>query len=105
VDELAPSLRAAGLSVIYLNHGLNTDSHNHSKPAHFEGIEDFPVDTHTLHPVLAECRVIKSEEELRVLQYVNDISSDAHLEVSGDKDTGQIAYEVKNVESDGIIGS
>lgn len=83
VDELAATLKAYGPDVLYLNQGLNTDSGSMAKPATFEGMEEegFKTDTKLLYPSLAECRVIKTPEELRLLQYVNDISSEAHFEV------------------------
>ena len=50
----------------------------------FQGIEKFETDLTTLHPILAECRVIKSSLELQLLQFANDISSEAHVEVCYD---------------------
>lgn len=47
-----------------------------------QGIEKFQKDLNTLHPILTECRVIKSDLELALIQYANDISSEAHVEVS-----------------------
>ena len=44
-------------------------------------MEKFDTDLITLHPILTECRVIKSDLELAVIQYANDISSEAHIEV------------------------
>jgi hypothetical protein len=44
-------------------------------------MEKFDTDLSTLHPILTECRVIKSDLELAVIQYANDISSEAHIEV------------------------
>lgn len=35
-----------------------------------------------MHPILTECRVIKSELEIALIQYANDISSEAHVEVT-----------------------
>ena len=46
-----------------------------------QGIDNFKTDLSTLHPILTECRVIKSKLELDILQYANDISSEAHVEV------------------------
>lgn len=34
-----------------------------------------------LHPIMAECRVLKSDMELALIQFANDISSEAHVEV------------------------
>lgn len=39
------------------------------------------MDLNTLHPILTECRVLKSDMELALIQYANDISSEAHVEV------------------------
>lgn len=45
-------------------------------------MDKFEKDLETLHPVLTECRVIKSELEIALIQYANDISSEAHVEVT-----------------------
>ncbi|KAK3004578.1 hypothetical protein RJ639_018539 [Escallonia herrerae] len=67
--------------LLFLLHGLNTDSNLFSKPAEFEGIEKFEKDLGTLHPILTECRVLKTDTELAVIQFANDISSEAHVEI------------------------
>ncbi|KAK4396938.1 Xaa-Pro dipeptidase [Sesamum angolense] len=87
-DEIAKVLhqtyQGPGKPLLYLLHGLNTDSNNFSKPADFEGIDKFTTDLNALHPVLTECRVIKSGLELALIQYANDISSEAHVEMEQD---------------------
>nr|AKF43196.1 metallopeptidase M24 family protein [Geranium maderense] len=84
-DEIAQVLcdqyGGSGKPLLFLLHGLNTDSDNFSKPAEFQGMEEFETDLTTLHPILTECRVIKSDLELAVIQFANDISSEAHIEV------------------------
>lgn len=45
-------------------------------------MDKFETDLTTLHPILIECRVLKSELELAIIQYANDISSEAHVEVT-----------------------
>lgn len=35
-----------------------------------------------MHPILTECRVLKSDMELALIQFANDISSEAHVEVA-----------------------
>ncbi|KAK3004577.1 hypothetical protein RJ639_018538 [Escallonia herrerae] len=47
---------------------------------YFKGIEKFEKDLGTLHPILTECRVLKTDTELAVIQFANDISSEAHVE-------------------------
>ncbi|KAI4968190.1 hypothetical protein ZWY2020_005302 [Hordeum vulgare] len=85
VDELAQVVRSQfsehGEPLLFLLYGKNTDSGNYSKPASFEGIKKFDTDLSTLHPILTECRVIKSDMELALIQYANDVSSEAHIEV------------------------
>jgi Xaa-Pro dipeptidase len=44
-------------------------------------MEKFDTDLITLHPILTECRVIKSDLELALIRYANDVSSEAHIEV------------------------
>ena len=46
-----------------------------------QGIDNFETDLNALHPILTECRVLKSAFELAVIQFANDISSEAHVEV------------------------
>ncbi|KAG6538860.1 hypothetical protein ZIOFF_004012 [Zingiber officinale] len=88
VDELVQVLHSQsdkqGKPLLFLLYGLNTDSNNFSKPAEIEDIEKFDTDLSTLHPILTECRVIKSKMELDIIQYANDVSSEAHIEL-GDK--------------------
>ncbi|KMS96044.1 hypothetical protein BVRB_002720 [Beta vulgaris subsp. vulgaris] len=83
--------------VLYLLHGLNTDSGNFSKPAEFKGIENFETDLSTLHPILTECRVLKSKLELDVIQYANDISSEAHVEVMRNTKVGMKEYQMESL--------
>jgi Xaa-Pro dipeptidase len=54
-------------------------------------------DYEMLYTELVECRVFKSEAELRVLQYVNDISSDAHLAVMSQVETGMTEYQLESL--------
>jgi Xaa-Pro dipeptidase len=80
VDELEnifQELMGTTKLILVLN-GLNTDSGKESKAAYFDGIEKFHVDKTTLHPIISECRVFKTDLELNVLKYTNKISSEAH---------------------------
>lgn len=82
--------------LLLLLHGLNTDSNKFSKPAEFEGIEKFETDLDTLHPILTECRVLKSDLELAVIQFANDISSEAHVEVMRKARAGMKEYQLES---------
>jgi Xaa-Pro dipeptidase len=96
VDEIEDYLKNTLKSkILYTLHGLNTDSGNYFKPATFAGIEKFRVDNGRLFPLLRECRVIKSEDELNLLRYVNKISSKAHIEVMKKVKPGMMEYQIE----------
>ncbi len=44
-------------------------------------MSEFTVDHELLHPVMSECRVIKTEMELEALRYITKVSADAHMVV------------------------
>ncbi|KAK1285464.1 hypothetical protein QJS10_CPB20g00511 [Acorus calamus] len=100
-DEIVKVLEnysgGAGKPLLFLLHGKNTDSNNFSKPAEFEGMEKFDVDLVTLHPILTECRIFKSELELELIQYANDISSAAHVEVMQRTRAGMKEYQLESI--------
>jgi Xaa-Pro dipeptidase len=95
VDEVAEALRARKASVVLLLSGLNTDSGVVSSPPAFPGLDAFSTDTTALHPHVAECRVIKSDEELRLLGWVNEVSSAAHVEVMRRCRPGLFEYQLE----------
>ncbi|GAB4838938.1 hypothetical protein Ancab_028469 [Ancistrocladus abbreviatus] len=101
VDEMVGVLlneyKGQGKPLLFLLNGLNTDSNNFSKPAEFEGMEYFEKDLDTLHAILTECRVFKSKLELALLQYVNDISSEAHVEVMRNTKVGMKEYQLESM--------
>ncbi|GLJ15128.1 hypothetical protein SUGI_0247420 [Cryptomeria japonica] len=84
-DQMESILRSLAIGnenvLLYLLHGLNTDSNKFSQPATFEGLKTFNTNLEILHPILTECRVIKSDLELNLLRYVSEVSSAAHVEV------------------------
>ncbi|XP_047310161.1 xaa-Pro dipeptidase [Impatiens glandulifera] len=100
-DEIARTLhdqhQGSDRPSLFLLHGLNTDSNNFSKPADFEGIEKFKTDMTTLHPILTECRVSKSEMELALIQFANDISSEAHVKVMRETKVGMKEYQLESI--------
>ncbi|ONK80686.1 uncharacterized protein A4U43_C01F20610 [Asparagus officinalis] len=100
VDEIVQVLHdhfgEAGKPLLFLLYGQNTDSDNFSKPAELEEMENFETDLNTLHPVLTECRVIKSELELDLIQYANDVSSEAHVEVMRKIRPGMKEYQLES---------
>ncbi|KAL5211379.1 hypothetical protein ABZP36_022226 [Zizania latifolia] len=101
VDEIAQVLQdrfgVHGKPLLLVLYGKNTDSGNYSKPASFEGMEKFDSDSSTLHPILTECRVIKSDMELALIQYANDVSSEAHIEVMRQARPGMKEYQLESI--------
>lgn len=73
--------------------GVNSDSGKIYQPATFPGMEKFAQDVDILFPIIAECRVIKSPEEIEVLRYVARVSSDAHKKVMRMPFTTEKHYE------------
>jgi len=96
-DEIDAVLTKMDVSVIYTLYGLNTDSKNWAKPATFPGINKYRVDQERLFPLIVECRVFKTEEELKVLRYVNRISSEAHKEVMRKCRPGMMEYQLESI--------
>merc|ERR1711915_903437 len=82
--------------LLYLLHGLNTDSNKFSQPAQFKGIENFNTNLDILRPILTECRVFKSYLELNLLRYVNEVSSAAHVEVMRRTEVGMKEYQLES---------
>lgn len=99
-NKLVDVLKAASPSALLLLHGLNTDSGNYSKPAHFPEIEQFNLDKAILHPCISECRVYKSDYEIEVMRYTNKISSEAHKEVMKSIKPGMMEYELESIFQD-----
>jgi len=96
-DEVGSKLKEMGARRLLLLKGLNTDSKEVHQPAKFPGIEEFEVDDSILHPVFNECRVFKSPEELKVLRYVNQVSSRAHVEVMRRCRPGLAEYQLESI--------
>eukprot|EP01114_Cavostelium_apophysatum_P012399 TRINITY_DN2763_c0_g1_i2.p1 TRINITY_DN2763_c0_g1~~TRINITY_DN2763_c0_g1_i2.p1 ORF type:complete len:285 (+),score=49.03 TRINITY_DN2763_c0_g1_i2:559-1413(+) len=93
-DEITSVLKdELKASVLYTLKGKNTDSGNEHLEAKFEGIQDFKVNSDLLYPEIVECRLIKSEDELNLMRYVNRISSEAHMEVMRQAKAGLAEFQ------------
>lgn len=80
-NEITNVLKDDKVETLLRFKGLNSDSSKVTKEVSFEGIKKFDIDDQTLHAIITEFRVIKTEYELDVLKYTNRISSRAHIEV------------------------
>eukprot|EP00898_Chlorokybus_atmophyticus_P006858 jgi/Chlat1/7173/Chrsp57S06838 len=102
VDELATVLQqlssgSSTATVLYRLHGKNSDSGLFAQPASFDGIDLFATDDSLLYPVLAECRVKKTAEEIQVMRYVCRISSEAHVSVMRQIQPGMMQYQLESL--------
>ena len=116
VEELPAAMAAAPL--VHLMSGLNTDSGSVSVPASFPGLEDFEDLGHLpesnsesnkeasksnkgrkeaarLHPVLSECRVVKSASELALMRWACRVSSAAHIAAMRAAQAGMFEYQAR----------
>uniref|UniRef100_A0A8C2WHF3 Xaa-Pro dipeptidase n=1 Tax=Cyclopterus lumpus TaxID=8103 RepID=A0A8C2WHF3_CYCLU len=82
---------------VSLCRGQNTDSGSICREASFEGISGFKVNNTLLHPVIVECRLVKTDMELEVLRYTNRISSEAHKMIMKNVKPGQKEYEMESL--------
>ena len=82
IDETADILLGRDIKLLYRLCGVNSDSGlTTSTTSEFPGISKFRLNDTVLHQELVECRVIKTEKELDLMRYVNQLSSDAHIQV------------------------
>ncbi|GLD71389.1 xaa-Pro dipeptidase, partial [Lates japonicus] len=84
-------------AVLLTLRGQNTDSGSICREASFEGISGFQVNNSLLHPIIVECRLIKTDMELEVLRYTNRISGEAHKMVMKHVKHGQKEYEMESL--------
>ncbi|XP_036417856.1 xaa-Pro dipeptidase [Colossoma macropomum] len=95
--DIAEVLTNLKPSVLLTLRGVNTDSGSVTREASFEGISRFQVNNSFLHPVIVECRLLKTDMELEVLRYTNRISSEAHKEVMKHVRPSQKEYEMESL--------
>jgi len=81
IAEVVSSMKPEALIVI---RGTNRDSDLPMPPPALDGLEQLPLPDEgcrALWEELEEARVVKSPSELEILQYANDVSSRAHVEL------------------------
>ncbi|XP_023173736.2 xaa-Pro dipeptidase [Drosophila hydei] len=93
VDELEAYLEKNTPKLILTLSGVNSDSGLTMQPPEFAGKDKYVTNCDLLYPIISECRVIKSKEEIDVLRYVAKVSSDAHIKVMQFIRPGRMEYE------------
>ncbi|GMT28450.1 hypothetical protein PFISCL1PPCAC_19747, partial [Pristionchus fissidentatus] len=96
-NTMHDTLSSIGSSNLLLLKADNTDSGNTLLPANFAGMEKFSRDDSTLYPIFAECRVLKTDEELEVLRYASKIASEAHKAAMKHIKPGQYEYQLESI--------
>ena len=67
--------------MIYLNSGINSDSKKSTIIPEQPWLSKYKVDKEKVHPILSECRVFKSEDELKVMKYACQAAAEGHVQV------------------------
>lgn len=96
-SDIADVLAKMNPAVLLTLRGQNTDSGSTCREASFEGISRFQVNNVHLHPIIVECRLIKTDMELEVLRYTNRVSSQAHKEIMKHVKPGHKEYEMESL--------
>lgn len=98
MDEILAVLQEKfAVQHLYLLQGKNNDSGLTTvTTSTFDGIDNFSVDLKALHPVLVECRYVKSEKELELMRFVNQLSSQAHIEVMKSIRPGKMEFHAES---------
>ena len=103
VDELLDffTQNRGEIPTIHTLHGENSDTGESGPPLpNFEGFAEKLASSSTstaLRRLAVENRVIKSEEEILLLRHVNDITSDAHIEVMRAAKPGMFEYQLESI--------
>ncbi|KAK9839544.1 hypothetical protein WJX81_008524 [Elliptochloris bilobata] len=97
VDEMAKVLKQLEAPALHLLCGINSDSGRPALEASFEGIDSFSVEREALFPIMADCRAVKTPEEIEVMRYANQVASSAHVEVMRKCRPGLMEYALEAV--------
>ncbi|GMH43420.1 hypothetical protein BSKO_11342 [Bryopsis sp. KO-2023] len=95
-DEIEAVLKSMNPACLHLMSGTNSDSGNACLPAEFDGIKNFKKETEHLYPVLRECRVFKTPEEIEILQYSSKIASESHCKMIQSCKPGMMEYQLES---------
>ena len=92
-DEMEQYFKDTQPDIIYLNKGVNSDSGLTTllpeESWYKTSCPEVKVDSGTMHDVLAESRVIKTDEELEIMRWASQITCEAHCNVLRNVRPGQ----------------
>ena len=81
MDELETFFQQKNPSVIYINDGVNSDSGIATQKPSQTFLERYERNTEDLFHSITECRVHKNPQELSMLQFITQLTCEAHVEV------------------------
>jgi len=96
-DQIGTFFKDQDAKMIYLLEGVNADSGKTTEPATFEGIANFKTDKAVIYNEVCELRVIKTPQEIEVIRYANDVSSEAHKKVMRAIRPGMKEYQMESL--------
>jgi len=98
VSELDQVLQSRGIKDLFTLEGTNLDSGNATRTRpNFPGMEKYNEDKTKLYPFLAELRVCKTAEEIRLLRLANLVSSAAHVYVMRHARAGLVELQLESL--------
>ncbi|CAK9294035.1 unnamed protein product [Gordionus sp. m RMFG-2023] len=97
LEEMILVLATMKPSTIFTLKGYNTDSQRLMEPPTCPGLENFTMDTKLLHPIITECRVFKTPQEMEVIKYVAKVTCEGHKEVMRRINAGMMEYELEGI--------
>ncbi|DAZ98684.1 TPA: hypothetical protein N0F65_008810 [Lagenidium giganteum] len=97
MDEIKATLTKYNVEKLYLLKGKNSDSGLETvTTSTFDGIDKFTRDYDILHQELVQCRLVKSEKELDLMRFINELSSQAHIEVMKAMRPGKMEFHAES---------
>eukprot|EP01107_Rhizomastix_libera_P006067 TRINITY_DN2017_c0_g1_i1.p2 TRINITY_DN2017_c0_g1~~TRINITY_DN2017_c0_g1_i1.p2 ORF type:complete len:401 (+),score=95.55 TRINITY_DN2017_c0_g1_i1:380-1582(+) len=95
IEDLPKVMESLHPATIHVVSGFNADSGIEYKPATFPGIEKFKVNPELLLNQLFECRLVKTDEEIKVMKYVVEATAKAHMQVAKTVRPGMMEYQLE----------
>eukprot|EP00826_Nyctotherus_ovalis_P006252 TRINITY_DN1145_c0_g1_i6.p1 TRINITY_DN1145_c0_g1~~TRINITY_DN1145_c0_g1_i6.p1 ORF type:complete len:450 (+),score=159.77 TRINITY_DN1145_c0_g1_i6:361-1710(+) len=102
VKDMEMVVEKMGTKKIYVNYGKNSDSGLTTLVPEEKWMEKYPVDKDAVHPILCECRVIKSPQEIEIMRVAAKAGVECHLEAMKHCRPGVLeSYVLSKLESYG----
>jgi len=94
-EDIESHFQRINPAVIYFFDGVNSDSGLKPDLPNFKWLSNYKADNDLLYTVLCDTRAIKSKEEIEILRFVNQMSSEAHIRVLKNSKAGLKEYQIE----------